>query len=65
MLKIYICPQCGWIRLVSRRSTVECFKCNGQEMKLTNLNISRYQHMSEKEREDYSKGWLYIHAKNK
>ena len=39
--------------------------CIGQEMKLTNLNISRYQHMSEKEREDYSKGWLYIHAKNK
>ena len=25
MMKVYICPKCGWIRTVSRRNEVECF----------------------------------------
>ena len=27
MMKVYICPNCGWLRTVSRRKEVECFKC--------------------------------------
>ena len=51
MMKVYICPSCGWMRVVSRRKDVECYKC------------SEYTEMSEEERKDYSDGWLYIHQK--
>ncbi len=31
MMKVYICPKCGWIRTVSRRNEVECFKCGNEK----------------------------------
>lgn len=63
MMKVYICPNCGWIRAVSRRSDVECFKCGGQQMKLTRMSYRRYAFLDEEERKDYAKSWLYIHQK--
>lgn len=60
MMKIYICPGCGRISMVSRRKTVECMKCQ-TKMSLTSLELSKFSNMSEKEREDYAEGWLYIH----
>ncbi len=62
-MKIYICPDCGWIRMVSRRKEVECFKCGRSQMRLTNLEFGKYTNMSEKERQDYADAWLYIHRK--
>lgn len=62
-MKIYICPDCGWIRMVSRRKEVECFKCGRPQMQLTNLEFGKYTNMSEKERQDYADAWLYIHRK--
>ena len=62
-MKIYICPDCGWIRMVSRRKEVECFKCGRPQMRLTNLEFGKYTNMSEKERQDYENAWLYIHRK--
>ena len=62
-MKIYICPDCGWIRMVSRRKEVECFKCGRPQMRLTNLVFGKYTNMSEKERQDYADAWLYIHRK--
>ena len=64
MMKLYICPECGWIRMVSRRKDVECHKCGNLHMKVTNLDLDRYSAMSEQERKDYSDGWLYIHRKS-
>lgn len=32
MIKIFICPKCGWMREVSRRKEVECFKCGEKQM---------------------------------
>lgn len=64
-MKIYICPDCGWIRMVSRRKEVECFKCGRPQMRLTNLEFGKYTNMSEKERQDYADAWLYIHRKRK
>ncbi|MDD6038597.1 MAG: DNA-directed RNA polymerase subunit M [bacterium] len=61
MLKVYICPQCGWMRTVSRRSDVECFKCNAPQMELTRLTYEKYTQMSETEREDYAARWKYLH----
>lgn len=60
MMKVYICPNCGWMRVVSRRSDVECFKCGVKQMSLAKINFVKYTSMSEKEREDYAKCWLYI-----
>lgn len=63
MIKIYICPECGWIRMVSRRKVVECHRCGVEQMSLTNLTLAKYSDMSEKERKDYSDAWLYIHRR--
>ncbi len=64
MMKIYICPECGWLRVVSRRKDVECHKCGNGEMKLTNLEFAKYTEMNDKQRQDYAGAWMYIH-KNK
>lgn len=63
MMKLYICPECGWIRTVSRRVQVECFKCGCQNMEPIKLTYERYVAMSKTEREDYKNSWLYIHGK--
>ena len=40
MMRLFICPECGWMRTVSRRASVECFKCNGVMMQpVKNWNI--------------------------
>ena len=63
MIKIYICPECGWIRMVSRRKVVECHRCGVDQMALTNLTLAKYSDMTEEERKDYSDAWLYIHRR--
>ena len=65
MMKVFICPECGWIRVVSRRKDVECFKCGAKQMTLTKIEFENYASMSEEERKDYADGWLYIHQKAK
>ena len=49
MMKVYICPKCGWIRTVSRRNEVECFKCGNEKMVLAKIPYEKYGKMSEKE----------------
>lgn len=64
-MKVFICPKCGWLRVVSRRKNVECFKCGESQMVVTKLPYEKVGHMTEQERENYAKSWLYIHnAKN-
>ena len=65
MMKVFICPSCGWVRLVSRRSVVECHKCGNENMKLCNLSMKEYTDMTEQEREDYLQGWMYIQNRKK
>ena len=62
-MKVYICPHCGWMRVVSRRKNVECFKCGDAQMTMTLLPYEKVGQMSEQEREDYVKSWLYIHGR--
>ena len=61
MMKVFICPDCGWMRVVSRRKQVECFKCGQWQMTLSKIDFVTYTEMSEQERKDYAEGWLYIH----
>ena len=63
MMRLYICPECGWMRTVSRRASVECFKCNGVMMQPVKLEYTQYVKMSEQERMDYADSWMYIHRK--
>ena len=64
MMKVYICPECGWMRVVSRRKQVECYKCGQWQMTSVKLDFLKYTDMSEEERKNYAEGWLYIHKKN-
>lgn len=61
MMKVYICPKCGWLRAVSRRKNVECFKCGNEQMALVKISYEKFAEMDEKQREDYRESWLYIH----
>ena len=63
MMKVYICPSCGWMRVVSRRREAECYKCNEKQMVLAKLDFAKYAKMSEEERKNYSDGWIYIHQR--
>jgi transcription initiation factor TFIIIB Brf1 subunit/transcription initiation factor TFIIB len=65
MMKVFICPNCGWMRVVSRRKEVECYKCGENQMTLAKLDFAAFSEMSEEERKDYADGWLYIHRKSK
>lgn len=65
MMKVFICPACGWMRVVSRRSDVECYKCGEKQMVLSKVDFNTYTNMSEQERKDYAEGWLYIRRKSK
>ena len=47
MMRLFICPECGWMRTVSRRASVECFKCNGVMMQPVKLEYTQYVKMSE------------------
>lgn len=64
-IKLYICPDCGWLRAVSRRSKVECHKCGVPQMEPVKLTFNRYVEMSLKERADYVDSWFYIHKRTK
>ena len=62
MIKLFICPKCGWIRTVSRREDVECLKCEGKvQMLPAKMDYAQYKKMSPQERQDYVESWLYIH----
>ena len=65
MMRVYICPDCGWMRMVSRRKNVECYKCGVQDMTLAKVDFATYVSWSEKEREEYAAAWMYIHSKGK
>ncbi len=39
MMRVYICPDCGWMRMVSRRKNVECYKCGVQDMTLAKSRL--------------------------
>ena len=65
MMRVYICPDCGWMRMVSRRKNVECYKCGVQDMTLAKVDFATYVSWSEKERQEYSAAWMYIHNKGK
>lgn len=62
MIKLFICPKCGWVRTVSRRVKVECLKCEGNvQMLPAKLDYTQYTKMSAEERQDYVDSWMYIH----
>jgi hypothetical protein len=65
MIHLFICPECGWLRTVSRRANVECLKCPGTQMVPVKLEYSHYVEMTEEQRRDYVDSWMYIHKNQK
>lgn len=62
MIKLFICPNCGWVRTVSRRTDVECFRCSWPGMKPVKLDYQRYIDMDDEERLRYVENWMYLHG---
>lgn len=52
MLRIYICPKCFNIRMVSRKPDAICFHC-GNALIQCDMNYSDYINMTEQQREIY------------
>ena len=65
MMRIYICPKCGWMRVVSRRRDVECYKCGLSQMIMAKVDFDTYVSWSREERTEYAGAWMYIHNKGK
>ena len=49
MLRIYICPSCYNLRMVSRKPDAICFHC-GTTLELINVDYETYVNMTEEER---------------
>ena len=64
-MKLFICPGCGWLRPVSRRTLVECHKCGVLQMEPVKLTYNKYTTMSLKERQNYVDSWFYIRKRTK
>lgn len=56
MLKIYICPKCFNIRMVSRKPDAICFHC-GSMLEQSGLDYGAYMNMTEIERSEYKESY--------
>ncbi len=51
MLRIYICPKCYNLRMVSRKPTAICFHC-GNALEKCDVEYDTYINMNEEERRE-------------
>jgi len=65
MMKIFICPKCGWLTVASRKKEVFCSKCKEVSMEKVKLTFEQYTEMDEQQRKNYADSWLYIHNASK
>lgn len=56
MLKIYICPSCHNIRMVSKKPNAICLHCN-EVLKECAISYDEYTKLSEEQRDIYKKKW--------
>ena len=57
MMKLYICPDCRHLVLVSRRANVSCPKCDRKGLPAAKLTFLEYSEMSEEDRQAYADQW--------
>lgn len=50
MIRIFVCPQCGKTRVVSKFLKAECYQC-GAQMKPMDISYTDWVELPEKERE--------------
>lgn len=62
MIRIFICPECGKIRLVSKFLAAECYQC-GAEMKACEIPYTEWVEMEPEERERVSETYRNHHIK--
>jgi hypothetical protein len=56
MLRIYICPKCFNIRMVSRKPDAICFHC-GSTLNKCDLEYGAYMNMTEIDRNTYKENY--------
>ena len=56
MLRIYICPKCYNIRMVSRKPDAICFHC-GMRLVQSELEYGAYMNMTETDRNTYKENF--------
>ena len=56
MLKIYICPRCYNIRMVSKKTNAVCLHCN-QQLKQCDISYEKYTTLDDGERKEYVSLW--------
>lgn len=54
MLKIFICPECYNIRMVSKKPNAVCLHCN-RDLVECNITYLEYTKLSQNERESYKR----------
>lgn len=64
MLKIFICPECYNIRMVSKRPNAVCLHCN-KPLVECDLEYGDYTRLSAKERDVYKDIWRQKNKKRK
>ncbi|MBE5961375.1 MAG: DNA-directed RNA polymerase subunit M [Lachnospiraceae bacterium] len=63
MLKIYICPHCFNIRMVSKKPNAVCLHCN-QKLVECDIDYTKFTSMDEEERIKYRDRWRKTHEKS-
>lgn len=56
MLKIYICPNCYNVRMVSKKTNAVCLHCD-QELKACDISYDKYTKLDNEERQEYKMTW--------
>ena len=56
MLKIYICPKCYNVRMVSKKPNAICLHCD-EELKQCDITYEKYTELDDGERQEYIELW--------
>ncbi|MCI8465202.1 MAG: DNA-directed RNA polymerase subunit M [Lachnospiraceae bacterium] len=58
MIRVFICPECGRTRMVSKLLKADCHCC-GAAMNLCDIPYSRWVELDAEERKQISESWMY------
>ena len=63
MIRVFVCPECGKIRVVSKFLKADCYQC-GTPMEVCDISYMEWVELSPEEREKAAEA-CRIHKKNK
>ncbi len=57
MIRVFICPRCGSVRIVSKYRQADCLKC-GVPMEEMGIPYTRWVELEPREREQAAAAWM-------